>query len=124
MGGFQLQCTCDRAVRMTEHALKHHGFEVTRSFDLCNALASLGVTYPCTHHQTGECTCNYIVLSVYVPAEPQRSRRILLHGHRGSTWLSLPAPAVDRRQAEESGVDPRLVHALADVLAETGRPLV
>ncbi|MBW7886377.1 MAG: hypothetical protein H3C34_27875 [Caldilineaceae bacterium] len=123
MVGLQLNCPFDRAIAATESVLARHGFEVTYTFDLCQALHALGMSCSCPHHGAEECTCNYVVLAVHAPGEPQRSQRILLHGHGDSTWLSLPAPVSDQGQPPEPGVDPRLVRALAVVLGETDRPL-
>lgn len=120
--GVRLNCTCDKAMQVTENTLHRHGFEVTRNFDLCDALQSLGMSYPCTHHQSGQCSCNYVVLSVYAPAEStdifQHAHQILLRGHRDSTWLSLPSLGITEFSATETGVDMRLVRALADALYE------
>lgn len=127
MVGLQLNCTLDRAVAVTESVLARHGFKVTHTFDLCEALHSLGMPCSCPHQRSGECTCNYVVLSVYAPVGPEkplrRSHQILLQGCGDGTWLSLPTPARDQGQVPELGIDPRLVRALADVLDETDHPL-
>ena len=79
--------------------------------------------YPCPNHSTEECTCNYVVLSVYHAAEMGQPvpppNQIVIHSYQGNTWLSLSAlDSPLEGSSQDLEVDPRLLRALAEVLNE------
>jgi hypothetical protein len=122
MSDFELELkhSCEETVRRITGALERHGLRVVRSFDLRSALKAEGVPYECPRHGTQGCTCNYVVLSVYLPADGPAClpNQIVIRDHDGSSRLSLPLLPGAWGQAEEPVADPRLLRALAEVFDE------
>lgn len=70
-------------------ALSKDGLQVTQSFDLQTARATLSNPdcCPCPYHGTSKCTCQYLVLLVSQQDFPPIS--LVVHGHDDWTHISL-----------------------------------
>ncbi len=72
-------------------ALTQHGHHVVQSFDLQSARALMADCCPCPHHHTTECTCQYLVLMVYL-AQGGPPRTVVLHEFEGVTRITFDDP--------------------------------
>jgi hypothetical protein len=72
-------------------ALAEHGHLAVRSFDLQSARASSTAECPCPHHHTTDCTCQYLVLMVYL-AKAGPPRTVTFHEFEGVTRVTLDDP--------------------------------
>jgi len=97
----------EEAIAQAGQLLSSAGLRVMRSFDLRSARTLHG-DYPCPHHETERCDCQFMVLLVYGPASPPAT--LLLHSYDGQTWISLV-------NAPEQRPGPDLEDAIAQALA-------
>jgi hypothetical protein len=82
---------CASIAARLQKALAEQGHWVVNSFDLQSARALTPESCPCPHHHTTQCTCQYIVLIVYV-AQGGPPRAITLHEFEGITRATLDDP--------------------------------
>ncbi len=118
---FSLRLDAEAAVQLATHVLEQHQLRVVRNFDLRSALQSQDMPCTCPHHETADCTCNYVVLLAYHVAapgrRPQPAGEIVIHSHDGTTWLSVPAANDGRRVRIDRQADRRLLRVVAEVMA-------
>jgi len=92
-----LDLPCEEAIGWISQRLEDLGLRVVVTFDL--KLAQIAHTdCPCPHHGTEHCDCQFNVFLVYKTGSNPVT--LLVHGHDGSTWLSIvntPQQPVDQR---------------------------
>jgi hypothetical protein len=93
-----LEQPCEETISWVTQRLEDIGFRVMVTFDLKIARIS-HTDCPCPHHGTEQCNCQLNVLLVYKTGSNPVT--LLVHGHDGSTWLSLV-------NTPQQPVDPRL----------------
>jgi hypothetical protein len=93
-----LEQSCEETISWVTQRLEDIGFRVMVTFDLRIARIS-HTDCPCPHHGTEQCNCQLNVLLVYKAGSNPVT--LLVHGHDGSTWLSLV-------NTPQQPVDPRL----------------
>ena len=93
-----LEQPCEETISWITQRLEDIGFRVMVTFDLKIARIS-HTDCPCPHHGTEQCNCQLNVLLVYKTGSNPVT--LLVHGHDGSTWLSLV-------NTPQQPVDPRL----------------
>jgi len=82
---------CNAIAERFESALAKRGQHTIRSFDLQSARAASLQECPCPHHHTSDCSCQYLVLIVYV-ALAEQPRTVVLHEFEGITRITLDDP--------------------------------
>jgi hypothetical protein len=101
-----LELAADQALPLITEALARLGLQVLPSFDLQVARA-VHTRCDCPHHGSQGCDCQMVVLLLY--GQSGAPSALVLHGHRGKTYLSL----VDTpQQRPEAGLPDRLRQAL------------
>jgi hypothetical protein len=93
-----LEQPCEETINWVTQRLGDLGLQVMVTFDLKIARIS-HTDCPCPHHGTEQCNCQLNVLLVYKTGSNPVT--LLVHGHDGSTWLSLV-------NTPQQPVDPRL----------------
>jgi hypothetical protein len=88
------------ALAQLREALLGSGLQVTNSFDLQTARATLvdPSCCPCPYHGTPDCTCQYVVLLVSLGDAPPIS--VVIHGYDNSTFISLIHSETEARDEE------------------------
>ena len=79
-------CMGDEAITWISTKLERAGLRVYRSFDLRTARNFTG-TCSCSYHGSETCDCEMVILLVYQEAGAPAT--VVLHGHRGRTWMLL-----------------------------------
>jgi hypothetical protein len=77
--------------------LENAALRVTRTFDLRKSRLP-HTDCPCSHHGSGDCSCQMTFLLVYQDGQAPAS--LLIHGFQGTTWLYLvetPQQPVDQK---------------------------
>jgi len=76
-----------------ERAFLFVGLNSVQSFDLQSARESLldPELCPCSHHETAQCTCQYIVYIVRQEGQPSISLEV--HGYDDRTYVSIAPPS-------------------------------
>jgi hypothetical protein len=82
---------CNAIAEHFEAALAEQGQHTMRSFDLQSARAASLQECPCPHHHTSDCSCQYVVLIVYMTWAEQ-PRAVVLHEFEGITRITLDDP--------------------------------
>ncbi|MCF6278306.1 MAG: hypothetical protein L3J16_06115 [Anaerolineales bacterium] len=75
---------CEIVSTYLTQSLKDAGYQVIRSFDLQRA-RSVHIGCACPHHGNAECSCQMIILLVYLP--DGNPHTLIAHGHDGVTRL-------------------------------------
>jgi hypothetical protein len=111
---FSLAADGEAATRCVTDALVRRGFRVVRSFDLRSAVAGHHAC-ACPHHDTAQCTCQYVVLLAY----PTTGGPVVVTAHSCDATAELQI--VEDPNAPTNPATSRLVmDALGEaVLAET-----
>jgi hypothetical protein len=106
-------------------ALEKSNMTVVQSFALSGARATGSASCPCPHHDSTNCTCDYVVLSVYHQSDsrsPSASAQLVVHTYKGDTWITLVASTEGPDVSSDSGVDVQLLRAVASVLMQHPPP--
>lgn len=115
----RLEYAGEQVIPKLTEALRRQGLQATISFDL--RLARAGhADCDCPYHGQAECTCQYAVLLVYDPQQPDGTyRTITLHGRDETVWLILlqsPLPYDGNAIAHEA-VEAIIINALLSLVA-------
>jgi hypothetical protein len=104
-----------RTFGQLQEALIGSGLQVTQSFDLQTARATLldPSCCPCPYHGSPDCTCQYLVLLVSQGDDPPVS--LVVHGHDNSTYISLIQPEPEARDVQ---LEVRIVAAIRTLASE------
>ena len=79
-----LTSPCEQTIAMLISTMASHDIRLERSFDLRSALHDQP-DCPCPYHGTVQCTCQYVVLLAYEPANPAPPAVITAHECDGIT---------------------------------------
>lgn len=81
-----LQQSSTDAIMNVKDRLSKYGLQVIQTFDL-HETGKVETACTCPNHGTEQCDCQLVVLLVYGKGNQPAS--LVVHGHKGQTWLSL-----------------------------------
>jgi len=108
-----LDQTCDQVLAWAREKLSSADFRVVQTFDL--QVARLAhPDCPCPHHGTEDCTCQMVVLLVYLKQDEPAT--LVIHGQERRAWVSVAGPVGKRSSPHfEASIRRTLISQLPNV---------